>query len=118
MFLVRDTSKNRVFALKRMLVNSQTDLENCKQEISIMVGFIILDFYIFTASNLPLSLNSDKLSKQRISLGWLSHIIITVVFQKSFHRHPAMVSFKGHHTKHIGNGIYEVLLLMQHCPSK
>lgn len=71
-FLVRDTTKNRVFALKRMLVNSQVDLENCKQEILIM---------------------------------------------KSFHRHPAMVSFKGHHTKHIGNGIYEVLLLMQHCPN-
>ncbi|XP_063692096.1 AP2-associated protein kinase 1-like isoform X2 [Bolinopsis microptera] len=71
-FLVRDTTKNRIFALKRMLVNSQVDLENCKQEILIM---------------------------------------------KSFHRHPAMVSFKGHHTKHIGNGIYEVLLLMQHCPN-
>ena len=37
MFLVRDTTKNRVFALKRILVNSQVDLENCKQEILIMV---------------------------------------------------------------------------------
>ena len=49
MFLVRDTSKNRVFALKRMLVNSQTDLENCKQEISIMVCFMVFDFYLSTS---------------------------------------------------------------------
>lgn len=36
-FLVKDNTKNKNYALKRMLVNCQTDLDNCKQEITIMV---------------------------------------------------------------------------------
>ena len=38
MFFVRDTNTNEHYALKRMLVNSRADLENCTQEIEIMVN--------------------------------------------------------------------------------
>ena len=37
-FFVRDTNTNEHYALKRMLVNSRADLENCTQEIEIMVN--------------------------------------------------------------------------------
>lgn len=43
---------------------------------------------------------------------------ITALFQKQFHKHPSVASLKAHNSKHIGNGIYEVLMLMKHYKSE
>ncbi len=40
-FLVRSSRNNKRYALKRMYVNNQTDLEVCQFEIQIIVGFLI-----------------------------------------------------------------------------
>ena len=43
---------------------------------------------------------------------------ITALFQKQFHKHPSVASLKAHNSKHIGNGIYEVLMLMKNYKSE
>jgi len=56
-FLVRSASNGKKYALKRMYVNNQYDLEICKQEIEIIVCFFFKNFYLLSTFYIRSNIN-------------------------------------------------------------
>ena len=91
-FLVT-TSSNQRYALKRMCVNNEHDLESCRREIAIVVSLAGVVGVV-------------------TQLLW-PHV---VTFQKStYNGHKNAVKYVDSMETIQKQGIYEILLLMQYC---
>lgn len=124
-FLVK-ARNGQQFALKRMFVNNEQDLNVCKREIKIMVSdmsciwtFFLLKFH--SLEEIQYAYFSYIFSFVLTKFQRIRHILLTFLFsfwQSSLSGHKNIVPYIDSNITKDNTGVYEVLILMEYCRGK
>lgn len=120
-FLVKSSSGR--YALKRMYVNNEHDLNVCKREIQIAVStsYLLFNkeitnyFYFFFFFHNQIKLYNLCASK------W-DFVCLKIIFaffsQSNLTGHKNIIGYVDSSITHIGGGVHELLLLMPYCKTQ